>query len=82
MTPDLDLARNGFRIGGRRPIAVEGQTYGLVTVLDRFESDVRGDKIPARYNVRCIQCGTIFVAKGSDVVHRRISLCCQPRGKR
>lgn len=76
---DLSRARNGFRVGGRIPIAVEGQTYDRITVLDRVEPDVRGDGIPARYNVRCVHCGTIFVAKGSDVVHRRIRLCCQPR---
>jgi hypothetical protein len=76
---DLSRARNGFRVGARTPIAVEGQTYGLVAVLDRFEPDVRGDGVPARYNCRCNRCGSIFVAKGSDVVHRRIRLCCQPR---
>lgn len=76
---DLSRARNGFRVGGRTPIAVEGQIYGLITVLDRIEPDVRGDGIPARYNCRCIRCGEIFAAKGSDVVHRRIRLCCQPR---
>lgn len=76
---DLTRARDGRRVGNRKPIAVEGQLYGLVTVLDRIEPDVRGDAIPARYNCRCIRCGAIFVAKGSDVVHRRIRLCCQPR---
>jgi hypothetical protein len=79
---DLSRARNGFRVGGRIPIAVEGQTYGLVAVLDRFEPDVRGDCIPARYNCRCVRCGAIFVAKGSDVVHRRVRLCCQPPRRR
>ena len=76
---DLSRARNGFRVGGRIPIAAEGETYGLVTVLDRFEPDVRGWGVPARYTCRCTRCGNIFVAKGSDVVHRRIRLCCQPR---
>lgn len=79
MTIDLSRARNGFRIGKRRPIADEGRTYWLITVLDRIEPDVRGDRIPARYDCRCNRCGSIFVAKGSDVVHRRIRLCCQPR---
>jgi hypothetical protein len=76
---DLSRARNGFRIGKRHPVAVEGQTYFSITVLDRVEPDVRGDGIPAVYNCRCNRCGSIFVAKGSDVVHRRIRLCCQPR---
>lgn len=76
---DLSRARDGRRIGGRKPIAVEGQTYNLITVLDRVEPDIRGDTIPARYDCRCNRCGGIFVAKGSDVVHRRIRLCCQPR---
>ena len=79
---DLGRARNGFRVGGRLPIAVEGQTYGFVAVLDRVEPDVRGDGIPARYECRCIRCGAIFVAKGSDVVHRRARLCCQPPRRR
>lgn len=74
-----DLARDGSRIGGRRPIAVVGRTYGLVAVLDRFEPDVRGWGVPARYECRCGRCGSTFVAKGSDVVHRRVRLCCQPR---
>ena len=82
MTPDLSLARNGFRVGGRTPIAVEGQTYSLITVLDRIEPDVRGWGIAARYNCRCIRCGAIFEAKGSDVVHRRVRLCCQPPRRR
>lgn len=77
-----DRARNGFRIGGRTPIAVEGQTYGLITVLERVEPDIRGDCVPARYDVRCGRCGSTFVAKGSDVVHRRTRLCCQPRKRR
>ena len=76
---DLTRARDGRRVGNRKPSAAEGQTYGLVAVLDRIEPDVRGDGIPARYNCRCVRCGTIFVAKGSDVLHRRIRLCCQPR---
>jgi hypothetical protein len=76
---DLTRARNGFRVGGRLPSAVEGQTYDLITVLDRIEPDVRGNGVPARYNCRCVRCGAIFEAKGSDVVHRRIRLCCQPR---
>ena len=75
----MERARNGFRIGKRKPIAVEGQTYDLITVLDRIEPDVRGWGIAARYNCRCIRCGSIFEAKGSDVVHRRIRLCCQPK---
>jgi hypothetical protein len=79
---DLTRARNGFRIGKRRPVAVVGQTYWLITVLDRIEPDVRGDRIPARYDCRCNRCGTTFVAKGSDVVHRRIRLCCQPPSRR
>jgi hypothetical protein len=79
---DLSRARNGFRIGDRIPIAIEGQTYGLVTVLDRIEPDVRGDGVPARYNCRCVRCGAIFVAKGSDVVHRRVRLCCQLRRRK
>lgn len=79
---DLGRARNGFRVGGRIPIAVTDQTYGLVTVLDRVEPDVRGDGVPARYNCRCIRCGAIFVAKGSNVVHRRVRLCCQPPRRR
>lgn len=77
----LERARDGRRIGNRRPLATEGETYGLITVLDRIEPDVRGDGIPARYNCRC-RCGSIFIAKGSDVVHRRIRLCCQPRKHR
>lgn len=76
---DLSRARNGFRVGNRKPVAVEGQTYDLITVLDRVEPDVRGDGVPARYECRCIRCGALFVAKGSDVVHRRVRLCCQPR---
>ena len=79
MTPDLSRARNGFRVGGRTPIAVESRTYGLITVLDRVEPDVRGWGVPARYNCRCVRYGAIFEAKGSDVVHRRVRLCCQPR---
>lgn len=79
---DLGRARNGFRVGGRTPIAVEGQTYGIIAVLDRIEPDVRGDGIPARYNCRCKRCGSIFEAKGSDVVHRRVRLCCQPPRRR
>lgn len=72
MAPVIDLsrARNGFRVGNRRPIAVVGETYGLITVLERAEPDIRGDGIPARYECRCI-CGTIFQAKGADVVHGR-----------
>jgi hypothetical protein len=77
--PALFLARDGSRLGGRLPIAVVGQTYGLVTVLERVEPDIRGDGIPARYDCRCNRCGATFVAKGSDVVHRRVRLCCQPR---
>lgn len=76
---DLSRARNGFRVGDRRPVAVEGRTYGLITVLDRVEPDVRGDGVPARYDCRCTRCGSTFVAKGSDVVHARVRLCCQPR---
>jgi hypothetical protein len=79
---DLSRARNGYRVGGRIPIAVSGQTYGLITVLDRVEPDIRGDGIPARYDCRCKRCGAIFVAKGSDVVHRRVRLCCQPPRRR
>jgi len=75
----LTRARNGYRVGGRIPIAAPGQTYGLITVIERVEPDVRGDGIPARYDCRCIRCGAIFVAKGSDVVHRRVRLCHQPR---
>lgn len=82
MTPDLSRARNGFRVGGRVPIAIVDQTYGLITVLDRVEPDIRGDGIPARYDCRCNRCGAIFVAKGSDVVHRRVRLCCQPPRRR
>jgi hypothetical protein len=78
---DLAHARNGFRIGGRKPSAVVGQTYGLITVLDRVEPDIRGWGIPARYDVRC-RCGSTFVAKGSDVVHHRVGLCCQPPRRR
>lgn len=78
----VDLARNGFRIGGRLPIAVPGRTYGLIAVLERIETDVRGDGIPARYECRCVRCGALFDAKGSDVVHRRVRLCCQPRQPR
>ena len=76
---DLSRARNGFRVGGRVPIAVVGQTYDLITILERVEPDIRDDGIPARYECRCNRCGAIFVAKGSDVAHRRIRLCCQPR---
>lgn len=76
---DLGRARNGARVGARLPIAAEGQTYGIIAVLDRVEPDVRGDGIPARYNCRCTRCGSTFVAKGSDVVHQRVRLCCQPR---
>lgn len=79
---DLSHARNGFRVGGRRPCAVVGTTYGLITVLDRVEPDVRGWGIPAKYDVRCKRCGTTFVAKGSDVVHHRVRLCCQPPRRR
>jgi hypothetical protein len=79
---NLDRARDGRRVGNRLPIAVEGQTYGLIAVLDRIEPDIRGDGVPARYNCRCVRCGSIFEAKGSDVVHRRIRLCCQPRRRR
>jgi hypothetical protein len=79
---DLSRARNGFRVGGRIPIAVVGRTYWLIAVLERFEPDVRGDRIPARYECRCIRCGATFVAKGSDVVHRRVRLCCQPPRRR
>lgn len=76
---DLSRARNGFHVGKRKPVAVEGQIYGLIEVIERVEPDVRGDRIPARYDCRCLRCGAIFVAKGSDVVHRRVRLCCQPR---
>ena len=79
---DLSHARNGFRVGGRIPIAAVGQTYGLITVLDRVEPDIRGDGIPARYDCRCKRCAALFIAKGSDVVHRRVRLCCQPPRKR
>ena len=79
---DLTRARNGFRVGGRTPIATVGQTYGLVAVLDRVEPDIRGWGIPARYDCRCLRCGATFVAKGSDVVHRRVRLCCQPPRRR
>jgi len=79
MTMDLSRARNGYRIGRRLPVAVVGRTYGIITVLDRLEPDVRGDGIPAIYDCRCARCGSIFTAKGSDVVHRRRRLCCQPR---
>lgn len=75
------LARNGFRIGGRIPIAVEGEVYGMITVVERVEADVRGWGVPARYECRC-RCGATFIAKGSDVVHRRTRLCCQPRRRR
>lgn len=78
---DLSRARNGFRVGNRVPIAVEGQTYGRIRVLERIEPDVRGDGIPARYRCRCA-CGQIVEAKGSDVVHQRIRLCCQPPQRR
>lgn len=71
---DLSRARNGRLVGGRRPIAVEGQTYDLITVLERVEPDIRGDGVPARYECRCI-CGTLFVAKGADVVRRRKKTC-------
>jgi hypothetical protein len=76
---DRSLARNGYRIGGRTPIATVGETYGLVFVIERVEPDVRGWGVPARYECRCNRCGMTFVAKGSDVVHRRTRLCCQPR---
>lgn len=79
---DLSRARNGFRVGRRIPVAVVGQTYDFITVLERVEPDVRGDGIPARYDCRCTRCGATFVAKGSDVVHRRVRLCCQPRKRR
>lgn len=79
---DLRRARNGFCVGGRLPIAIVGQTYGLITLLERVEPDIRGDGILARYECRCIRCGAIFVAKGSDVVHRRARLCCQPPRRR
>jgi hypothetical protein len=77
---DLSRARNGFRVGGRVPIAVVGQTYGLITVLERVEPDIRGDGIPARYECRCV-CGALFVAKGADVVRGRKKSCgCRGRG--
>ncbi len=79
---DLSRARDGSRVGARVPIAVVGQTYVGVAVLERVEPDVRGDGIPARYECRCVRCGSIFTAKGSDVVHRRVRLCCQPPGRR
>ncbi len=79
---NLSRARNGFRVGGRNPIAIVGQTYGLITVLDRVEPDIRGNGIPARYECRCNRCNATFVAKGSDVVHRRARLCCQPPRRR
>jgi len=66
---------------GAPPVATEDTVYGMITVLDRIEPDVRGWGVPARYNVRC-RCGAVFVAKGSDVVHRRVRLCCQPRARR
>lgn len=78
---DLGRARNGFRVGGRIPIAVVGRTYGLVTVMDRFEPDVRGNGVPARYECQCRRCGATFIAKGS-VVHHRVRLCCQPPRRR
>ena len=78
---DLSRARNGYRVGGRRPIAVPGAIYGTVKVLERIEPDIRGDGIPARYDCLCLRCGATFEAKGSDVVHRRIRLCCQPRAR-
>jgi hypothetical protein len=78
---DLARARDGSRVGGRLPIAVIGRTYGLVAVLERVEPDVRGWGVPARYECRCNRCGGLFVAKGSDVVHRRVRLCCQPRNR-
>ena len=34
-------AKNGYRIGERKSIAVESQRYGLITVLERFEPDIR-----------------------------------------
>lgn len=77
---DLSRARNGFRVGARVPIAIVGQTYGLITVLERVEPDIRGDGIPARYECRCV-CGTLFVAKGADVVRERKKSCgCRRRG--
>lgn len=79
---DLDRACNGFRVGGRVPIAVVGQIYGTVMVRERVEPDVHGNGIPARYTCRCTHCGAIFEAKGSDVVHRRMWLCCQPPNSR
>jgi hypothetical protein len=79
---DLSRARNGFRVGDRIPIAVVGRTYNIITVLDRVEPDIRGDGIPARYECCCNRCGAIFVAKGSDVVHHRVRLCCQPPRRR
>ncbi len=82
MMTDLSRARNGFRVGDRVPIAIIGQTYGLITVLERVEPDVRGNGIPARYECRCCRCSSIFVAKGSDVVHQRVRLCCQPPRRR
>lgn len=67
---------------GRPPIAVVGQTYGLVTVLDRIEPDVCGWGIPARYECRCA-CGAVFEALGSDVVSgRRPSCGCRRRALR
>lgn len=77
-----DRARNGYRVGSRTPIAVVGRAYGIIVVLERVELDVRGWGIPARYECRCVKCGGIFEAKGSDVVHRRVRLCCQPRARR
>ena len=76
---DLSRARNGFRVGKRQPLAVVGRTYGLITIIERVEPDVRGWGVPARYECRCI-CGTIFIAKGTDVVHQRKKSCgCRSR---
>lgn len=80
---DLTRASNGFKVSGRKPIAVEGETYGLVTVLERIEPDVRGMGIPARYLCRCI-CGTLFEADGAAIVRKRRRSCgCRNyRGRR
>lgn len=67
---------------GRPPVAVIGQTYGLVTVLDRIEPDTGGWGVPARYECRCA-CGTIFEAIGSNVVAGRTPSCgCRKRALR
>jgi hypothetical protein len=76
---DLSRARNGFRVGGRKPLAVVGETYNGIAILERVEPDIRGDGIPARYECRC-RCGALFYANGADVVRGRRKSCgCRGR---